>query len=58
MELFLVRIQSKYRKIQTRNNSVFGHFSRSVYNDNISGIMVPNQHAEFQKVAQTEIVSW
>ena len=29
-ELFLVRIQSEYRKIRTRNNSVFGHFSRSV----------------------------
>ena len=39
-ELFLVRIflysdsvnlriQSEYRKIRTRNNSVFGHFSRS-----------------------------
>ena len=28
-ELFLVRIQSEYRKIWTRNNSVFGHFSRS-----------------------------
>ena len=25
-----LRIQSKYRKIRTRNNSVFGHFSRSV----------------------------
>ena len=25
-------IQSEYRKIQTRNNSVFGHFSRSVWN--------------------------
>ena len=25
-----VRIQSKYRKILTRNNSVFGHFSHSV----------------------------
>ena len=24
-------IQSEYRKIRTRNNSVFGHFSRSVY---------------------------
>ena len=24
-----LRIQSKYRKIWTRNNSVFGHFSRS-----------------------------
>ena len=24
-------IQSKYRKIRTRKNSVFGHFSRSVY---------------------------
>ena len=23
-------IQSKYRKIRTRNNSVFGHFSHSV----------------------------
>ena len=33
-ELFLVRIfglriQSECRKIRTRNNSVFGHFSRS-----------------------------
>ena len=27
-ELFLIRIQPKYRKIQTRNNSVFGHFPR------------------------------
>ena len=25
-----LRIQSKYRKIRPRNNSVFGHFSRSV----------------------------
>ena len=25
-----LRIQSEYRKIRTRNNSVFGHFSRSV----------------------------
>ena len=29
-ELFLVRIQSECRNIRTRNNSVFGHFSRSV----------------------------
>ena len=31
MEIYKVnlRIQSKYRKIQTRKNSVFGHFSRS-----------------------------
>ena len=29
-ELFLVRIQYEYRKIRTRNNSIFGHFSRSV----------------------------
>ena len=26
-----LRIQSEYRKIRTRNNSVFGHFSRSAY---------------------------
>ena len=26
-----LRIQSEYRKIQTRKNSVFGHFSRSDY---------------------------
>ena len=25
-----LRIQSEYRKIRTRNNSVFGHFSRSI----------------------------
>ena len=29
-ELFLVRIQSEYRKIRSRNNSAFAHFSRSV----------------------------
>ena len=34
-ELFVVRIQSEYRKIRTRNNSVFGHFSRSVSNSKI-----------------------
>ena len=28
---FRVRIQSEYRKIQTRHNSVFGHFSRSEF---------------------------
>ena len=26
-------IRTKYRKIRTRKNSVFGHFSRSVNND-------------------------
>ena len=26
-----LRIQSEYRKIRTRNNSVFGHLSRSEY---------------------------
>ena len=32
MEIYFVnlRIQSEYRKIRTRNNSVFEHFSRSV----------------------------
>ena len=31
MEIYFVnlRIQSEYRKIRTRNKSVFGHFSRS-----------------------------
>ena len=31
MEIYSVnlRIQAEYRKIRTRNNSVFGHFSRS-----------------------------
>ena len=28
-ELFLVRIHSEYRKIWTKNNCIFGHFSRS-----------------------------
>ena len=27
-----LRIQSEYRKIRTRKNSVFGHFSRGVAN--------------------------
>ena len=30
-DFFLVRIQSEHRKIQTRKNSVFGLFSRSVF---------------------------
>ena len=32
-----IRIQSKYRKIRTRNNSVFGHFSRfvDIYQDEV-----------------------
>ena len=30
-ELFLVRIQSECEKTRTRNNSIFGHFSRSVH---------------------------
>ena len=29
-EYFLVRIQSQYRKIRTRKNSVFGHFYEKV----------------------------
>ena len=28
-EILSLRIQSEHRKIRTRNNSVFGHFSRS-----------------------------
>ena len=28
-ELFLVRIWLEYRKIRTRNNSIFGHFPRN-----------------------------
>ena len=31
IEYVNLRIQSEYRKIWTRNNCVFGHFSRSVY---------------------------
>ena len=31
------RIQSKYRRIRTRNNSVFGHFSRSEATLRLSG---------------------
>ena len=48
-ELFLVLIflyiQSEYRKIWTRNNSVFGHFSRSVYEkDFINSEVAINNH--------------
>ena len=32
-ELFLARLQSEYRKIRTRSNSVFGHFSRNVFTE-------------------------
>ena len=28
-EIIFLRIESKYKKMQTRNKSVFGHFSRS-----------------------------
>ena len=31
-----LRIQSEYRKMQTRNNSIFGHFSRAEINPVIS----------------------
>ena len=35
-EFFLVRIQSEYRKIRTRKNTAFRHFSRSAdYSKNI-----------------------
>ena len=30
-------IPSEYRKMRTRKNSIFGHFSRSVYDCNIKG---------------------
>ena len=33
-----LHIQSEYRKIRTRNNSVFGHFSRSVANQFVNVI--------------------
>ena len=40
MEIYFVNpcIQSKYKKIQTRNNSVFGHFSRNVHHTNIRAL--------------------
>ena len=37
-------IQSEYRKIQTRKNSVFGHFSSSVYIYVCSKISIIDQH--------------
>ena len=33
-------IQSQYRKIQTRNNSVFGHFSRNVFYRHLNIILI------------------
>ena len=38
MEIYSVNllIQSKYRKIQTRNNPIFGHFSRNeIFDENL-----------------------
>ena len=35
-----LRIQSKCGKIQTRNNSVFGHFSRSLYCNEADAIIL------------------
>ena len=34
-----LRIQSEYRKLRTRNNSVFGHFSRSAYHFHSTGAL-------------------
>ena len=42
-------IQSKYRKIQTRNNSVFAHFSRSEY------FMFAAAKSWFQPLSSTNI---
>ena len=47
MEVIL-RIQSEYRKIRTRNNSVFGHFSRSEEFQNYLGLQ-PKAHFLIQK---------
>ena len=43
-----LRIQSEYRKIRTRNNSVFGHFSRSEEFQNYLGLQ-PKAHFLIQK---------
>ena len=42
-----LRIQSKYRKIRTRNNYVFGHFSHSV--SNFTSSKKPNMNWNFKK---------
>ena len=40
-------IQSKCGKIQTRKNSVFGHFSRSAYNHQLSCVIITNSISVF-----------
>ena len=57
-----LRIQSEYRKIRTKNNSVFGHFSRSVF------LNLSNQHwlrswynskeDPFNLIVVTAMLSW
>ena len=60
-------IQSEYRKIRTRNNSVFGHFSRSVcsfYTSFLLPYLFCNAEfelirlIEFQKKANIEIIGF
>ena len=39
-----LRIQSKYRKIRARKNSVFGHFSRSAHSMNVESCIPFSDH--------------
>ena len=49
-------IQSEYRKIQTRKNSVFGHFSSSVYIYDCSKITIIDQHQEHTLAGSLRII--
>ena len=50
-----IHIQSEYRKIQTRNNSVFGHFSRSVYELNPARFVTSPGLAWYSALKKTKV---
>ena len=52
-----LRIQSEYRKIRTRKNSVFGHFSRSVtFSDYLSQVVTQNGILGFSIIRRLKFI--
>ena len=52
-----LRVQSKYREIRTRNNSVFGHFSRSA-SFGVADFKGHNSECDLQQDIMLFDVSW
>ena len=55
--VFGLNIKSEYREIQTRKNSVFGHFSRIVYNADLKYLHNWNQKVFFLKKENGVVLS-